>query len=107
VVQLYRLDEYFKKKKIQNKLRLIKIDVEGAEFEVLSGAKKTLKKHKPTVLVEIYCKDLQHVKKRDRLFDYMESLGYVSYMLTPKGPRKTSYRNISHDTINIILKHHG
>lgn len=33
---------------------LIKVDVEGAEVEVLEGAKKTLEEHKPPIVVEIH-----------------------------------------------------
>ena len=39
------------------KIGLIKIDVEGAENKVLSGALQTLMKHKPRVFVEIMQKD--------------------------------------------------
>ncbi|MHA1664401.1 MAG: FkbM family methyltransferase [Candidatus Njordarchaeales archaeon] len=35
------------------KVNYIKIDVEGAEFEVLKGLEKTLKKHRPVVIVEV------------------------------------------------------
>lgn len=34
------------------RIDLLKIDVEGWEFEVLKGAKETIKKHKPVLLVE-------------------------------------------------------
>ncbi|MEO6720429.1 MAG: FkbM family methyltransferase [Ferruginibacter sp.] len=34
------------------KIDLVKIDVEGAEYQVLEGARKTLKKNKPLVLFE-------------------------------------------------------
>lgn len=33
---------------------LIKIDIEGLEYEALCGAKKTLNKYKPTIIVEIH-----------------------------------------------------
>ena len=35
-----------------SQIELMKIDVEGHEFSVLQGAKKTLEKHKPTILFE-------------------------------------------------------
>ena len=40
-----------------NKLKVdyIKIDVEGHELEVLSGARQTLKQDRPRVMVEIHC----------------------------------------------------
>jgi len=35
-------------------LKLIKIDVEGHEYEVLEGAKKTIAKHRPYILIETF-----------------------------------------------------
>lgn len=37
----------------QNIVGVLKIDVEGAELEVLSGAKKTLSKSRPVIIIEI------------------------------------------------------
>ena len=48
-VQMERLDDLVAE---DLKIDLIKIDVEGAEYEVLQGAKKTLKNNKPLVLFE-------------------------------------------------------
>ena len=49
-VKSIKFDNYFKKK--MNK-SLIKIDVEGAEKEVLNGAKKFIEKNKPEIFCEI------------------------------------------------------
>ena len=43
------LDDY----KFQHDVGFIKIDVEGHELEIIRGGKNFLKKHKPTMLVEI------------------------------------------------------
>jgi len=48
----------------------IKIDVEGAEFEVLQGLKRTLTQGKPKLIVEI------HKQNLERVFNYMMGLGY-------------------------------
>lgn len=50
-VQTITLDNFIRLNKIKN-IGLIKIDVEGAEFEVVRGAIKTLLKLHPPVLVE-------------------------------------------------------
>ena len=36
-----------------NKIKFMKIDVEGHEIEVINGAKETIKKNKPVMLIEI------------------------------------------------------
>lgn len=50
-VDTITLDYFIFKKRINN-IGLIKIDVEGAELEVLKGSPKTLKKIHPPILVE-------------------------------------------------------
>jgi len=52
------------------KADLIKIDVEGAEIEVLKGAKKTLKKH-PKLIIEI--EDSSNLKN---VRNFLERFGY-------------------------------
>ena len=49
----------------------IKIDVEGHELKVLKGAEQTLRKHKPTVLIEIHDFSEDNVVHK-----FMLSLGY-------------------------------
>lgn len=47
-VELVTLDSEFPRKKID----IIFMDVQGLEFDVLDGAKKIIKKHKPTIVFE-------------------------------------------------------
>ena len=47
------LDSIVKVENIKN-IKLIKIDVEGAELNVLKGAKEVLKKYKPKIIFETY-----------------------------------------------------
>lgn len=53
------IDSYVKNLHIDN-IKFIKIDTEGTEFDVLYGAKNTIKKFKPSVLVELHT--MQHGK---------------------------------------------
>ena len=48
-VDLKKLDDIIP---LETKIDLIKIDVEGAEFSVLKGAKETIKRTKPTIIFE-------------------------------------------------------
>jgi FkbM family methyltransferase len=48
-VRTTRLDDL-----VLDRIDLVKIDVEGAEFEVLQGAKEQLRRHRPIVLVDLH-----------------------------------------------------
>ncbi len=51
-VEIIKLDDFVKENSIQT--GLIKLDVEGYELEVLKGAKETIKKFKPLLIVSVY-----------------------------------------------------
>ena len=58
---------------------LIKIDVEGWEFEVLKGAVETIKKHKPTLMVEFTGGSdykSMHRYNVDEYYALIEDIGY-------------------------------
>lgn len=65
-VQTNKLDTLIKEKKVHG----IKVDVEGAEFSLLKGATKIIKRDKPILLLAIYHK----WEDMFRLQDYISSL---------------------------------
>jgi FkbM family methyltransferase len=69
-----------------NALDLVKIDVEGFEFHVLKGLKKTLEKHKPRIIFE-YDKNYWINAGQDitDCFTFLQLLGYTLYQVTPVG----------------------
>ena len=64
---------------------LIKIDVEGSEYEVLEGMKNTLQKYKPSIIFEnniVRLKENSHSK--DKIIKFLQSLNYTIYKLPEK-----------------------
>lgn len=70
----------------KNKISLIKMDVEGGEFNVLVGAKETLKKHKPNLIIEIWEFEYKKVSNLLKSMDYVQikKLGVHDYLFQPK-----------------------
>lgn len=68
------------------KLKLIKIDVEGFEFNVLKGLKQTLAKHKPRLIFE-YDENywMRNAQRGDACFSFLQDLGYTLYQVTSVG----------------------
>ena len=72
------LDSILKKNK--KRVRLIKIDVDGYELEVLKSAEKTLKKEKPIIYFELapyLYKEMGYTV--DHLIKYIKKIEYVFY----------------------------
>ncbi len=51
---------------------MVKIDVEGFEYEVLKGAYNTLEKYKPKVIIETHSKEL-----KAKCSEYLTDIGYT------------------------------
>lgn len=71
-VPVARLDEYFDP---SDRIALLKIDVEGAEFGVLKGAERILRQHTPLLVLECENRHLPSGNMED-LFSYLKGLGY-------------------------------
>jgi FkbM family methyltransferase len=72
-VQIITLDKYISNNFTGKKINLIKIDVEGFEYKVLLGAKETLTKFSPDILIEIH-EFLYKETKDDRFFDLIKKV---------------------------------
>jgi FkbM family methyltransferase len=66
---------------------LVKIDVQGAEFRVLSGATETLRRCRPALFIEVDRAAMQ-TQGTDvaELVDFLGALGYRPYRLRQFGP---------------------
>ena len=69
---LLKLDDILAEQKI-SKVDLIKIDVEGAEIQVLEGANKLLSRQSPKLLIDIHDID------RKKLFRMLEKFGFIIF----------------------------
>ena len=75
-VQARPLDCVLQELEVEN-VDFIKIDVEGAEVEVLNGLIDTLKKWRPTLIIEI-TRELDKIKK------FMKQRGYTMKQIAPR-----------------------
>jgi len=73
-VQTERVDEILNSLGI-NKVDWIKIDVEGAEYEVLEGLTETITKDKPKIIVEAWAEN------EEKVHLFMKKHGYTPYQL--------------------------
>ncbi|HEY3402089.1 MAG TPA: FkbM family methyltransferase [Ohtaekwangia sp.] len=61
-----------------NKLDFLKMDVQGAELDILKGALKTIEKYKPGIFLEA----ADGWSNVTRIFDHLESLDYEVFLIT-------------------------
>ncbi len=56
---------------------IIKIDVEGAEFEILAGAKDIITKYKPEIIISLHPKHLKELGNNiNGIFDFCKKFSY-------------------------------
>jgi hypothetical protein len=66
-VQTVQLDDFVQSRGLH--VDLLKIDIEGAEYLALTGAKELLAKQRPMLMVEV-------TRRQDEVFDLLTCLGY-------------------------------
>lgn len=81
-VKVSTLDKEVKRLEISS-LNFIKIDVEGAEFNVLSGGEETIRRFQPIIQYEYsnVLDRLTNEKNTEKTFLLLDSLGYTQYFL--------------------------
>jgi len=68
---------------------LIKVDVEGSEFPVLSGAVNTIKAHSPVIQVECNKDD---TKNEQLLIPFLKEMGYETFWLFNRFYRPNNHK---------------
>ena len=68
---------------MKNKSILIKIDIEGFEYEAIKGGKSLLKEQNPSIIMELH---RNAIDKSDKLYDLLHEYGYQNiYSIQRKG----------------------
>jgi FkbM family methyltransferase len=81
--KIISLDSYIKSSEFKDeKIDLIKIDVEGFEEDLLYGAKETLEKYNPVIFIEAWPENFEKIDKLLNSFGYEleEKLGNDNYL---------------------------
>ena len=101
------LDDFFNEKKIHPKI--VKIDVEGAEFKVINGLKEFLQINNPFIIIE-YLSDERGNKEHIRAEQLLKSFGFQAYVIDGLGELQTVnsisdyIQNKKIDSDNIVFK---
>ncbi len=81
-VPAIHLDAFFAEKQIQPDF--IKIDVEGAEFQVVQGTQALLREHAPMIAMEFLAAERMNAGHRQAL-ELLQTLGYRAHYIDEKG----------------------
>ena len=80
-----RIDDFFKNEKIP-KIKLIKLDIEGAEINAITGMAETLSRYKPIVLMEISDGIISNSSyEKDSIFTLMKTFNYICQSIDKQG----------------------
>lgn len=90
-IPVVALDDYFPK---NEKISLLKIDVEGAELDVLQGAERVLKTFSPLLVFECENRHFEKGSVTD-VFEYLKSLGYRGSFVFRRKVRPISEFDVS------------
>lgn len=83
------IDKFIEENSI-NRLDFIKIDVEGAEYRVLKGGEKTIRKFNPIIFYEhISCPDKSNIENNvKKSFQFIKNLGYRQFLICNNAKNK-------------------
>jgi len=80
-VRLTRIDDLLATKDL-SKLALVKLDIEGSELGALHGARETLRKHQPAILIELNDTALTRCGASSaEVVRFLEEAGYIGWAI--------------------------
>jgi len=75
-VKLFSLDDFVIQEKIRS-VDFVKIDAEGAEFQVLKGAVRTFEKYQPYIILALHPKPIENFgDSLSGIWDLVQQMGY-------------------------------
>jgi len=100
-----RLETFANADSLQS-IDLIKIDVEGAEIDVINGAVSVLERYKPLVITEL-SDHLQQARGQTcrEIKEFMGSYGYTPYSINDDGTLSLCPMQAAHVNDNIVFVH--
>ncbi len=88
---------------------LIKLDIEGAEYDALVGSDETLRRFAPAILIELSDRTLRHQGHHSgEIWDFLEGRGYAFYKFNPhtgsleRAVREGKYDEGAYDSENLV-----
>jgi FkbM family methyltransferase len=100
-VKVITLDDWMTGKKL-NAIDIIKIDVEGAEVNVLKGAVTVLRQYQPVIFIEVINELLSRFEHTAaELFEFLYQFGYTAFEIT--APRQLKQLQQPGEAYNIVF----
>ncbi len=84
-IEVKKLDDFA----FDRPIDVIKIDVEGFEFDVLKGALSTIKKDQPKLIIE-YSIDRENTVESNEIYHWLKGLGYYKIYKLAHGKERKS-----------------
>ena len=102
-IKTQKIDTIIEDQKLGDHSLLIKLDIEGHELQAIEGAKNTIKKYKPIIIIEL---SSYIFNKKGQAFDYLKSFLYeFNYSIYSTKKRLTSIEDIALLINNLDTKH--
>ena len=93
----YTIDEIVIKRKLLANIKFIKIDAEGAEYEILKSSTRTIAKFKPIFYCEV-------IRKRNKIIKFFKEKNYVLFKFHEKKLVTYSQKNFEGDLLAVHKK---